>query len=305
MTDEGWQLQQGLIENGFEPWGKGFENDSTDVAEIVAATKPDIAVVIDKREWDASMRGAFDKAAEFRNINALADRHEICKITVCKDAASVLRYQEDWANELRADGFICYYGYSQIGQYSRWISPKRYIRTRHSVDAARVPALGDYRGGAMVSGARNKHVYPFRETCFRYSEFLGVKVQPHPGYHNCGTCTPHFLDALATWKVHLCCASRYDFLLRKIIESVACGCTVITDLKEYVPEIDGALIRVPTDIAPEALKPIIKKAIREWSFDSALEWSAKAKSHYDYHVAGARLSDRIDMFYRAWQKGFN
>lgn len=304
MTDEGHQLQVGLIENGYEVWGKGFENDCTDVAEIIERTHPDIVVVIDKREWDATMPGAFDKSAAFTNIDALRNRSDICKITICKDAASLYKYQQAWSVELGADGYICYYSHQSVLDKADWIAPWQFIRTRHSVDAARVPKIVGNRGGTLVSGARSSYVYPLRETCIRWSDYLGVNVRNHPGYHNCGSCTPHFLDALVTWKVHICCASRYGFSLRKIIESVACGCTVITDLPAHdkLPEIDDALIRVETGILPDELRRIIRKAEREWNLQTAREWSEKCLAYYDYHVMGKRLSDRLDLFYEAWKQ---
>jgi hypothetical protein len=48
---------------------------------------------------------------------------------------------------------------------------------------------------------------------------------------------------------HVATASSYHFALRKIIESVACGCTPVTNLPAYdvLPEIDPVLVRIDDD----------------------------------------------------------
>jgi len=304
MTDEGHQLQCGLEAAGVEVWGSGFANDCTDAAAIIERAKPDVAIVIDRREWDPKMRGAFDKSAAYSNIDKLAANRSVCEITICKDAASILEYQRTWAKDLQADGYICYYHPDAVTRYATWVKPHQIIRTYHSVDATRVWKIHADRGTALVSGARNPAVYPLRETCIRYREHLGLSYMRHPGYGNCGTCTPHYLDALRTWKVHVCCASQYGFALRKIMESVACGCTVITDLPSYdvLPEIDDALIRVRTNIAVHDLQRVIREAVQNWNLADAVKWSDKAKAFYDWRVTGQRLYDNIERFWIEWKQ---
>ena len=69
----------------------------------------------------------------------------------------------------------------------------------------------------------------------------------HPGYGNPGSQVETYVKALREYRVHLATASKYGFALRKIIESVAIGCTPVTNLPTYdvLPEIDGALKRIP------------------------------------------------------------
>lgn len=303
MTDEGHQLQSGLALAGFELWGRGFENDETDCRAILEQTNPDVVVMIDRREWDPKMRGAFDKNAEYKNVEYLAAQANVCRITVCKDAASILDYQRNWARQFRADGFICYYHPECVMREATWVRPDQIIRTYHSIDSHRVGPLSADRGRALVSGARNPAVYPLRETCIRYRDPLQLAYMRHPGYHNCGSCTPHYLDALRSWKVHVCCASRYGFALRKIIESVACGCTVITDLPalDVLPEIDSALIRVKSGIDVASLQKLILQAAREWSLERAVHWSEKAKAWYDWRLMGLQLYASIERFWQEWK----
>jgi hypothetical protein len=100
----------------------------------------------------------------------------------------------------------------------------------------------------MVSGAAS-NAYPLRQRVIRDALDLGVDVLRHPGYGNQGPRTPEYMRHLAGYKVHVATASMYGFALRKIIESVAMGCTVVTDLPAYdvLPEIDGALVQGPAD----------------------------------------------------------
>jgi hypothetical protein len=293
-SDEGWQLQQGLKLAGYDLWGARLDNDSTD-CEAIAAQNPDIIVMIDKREWDATRRGAFDKTNGFTGVAHL--RKDNCRFTILKDAGTGIRNSRDWAQEFQPHGYIVYYHPDAVAKHATWATREQLIRTYHSIDVQRIPKAKRIRDGAMVSGARNPSIYPLRQTCFDNASQLGLTVREHPGYSNCGTCTPHFLDALNTWKVHVCCASKFGFALRKIIESVACGCTPITDLpfSDKLPEIDGALIRVPTHVSVRELKQIIRREIAEWNFDRAMYWAEKAK-WYDYKLMGMRLDYHLETF---------
>ena len=82
--------------------------------------------------------------------------------------------------------------------------------------------------------------------------FRGCASCAHPGYHANGSFTPALHSRNSTkFKVAICTSSTMGFALRKIIEATACGCRVITDLPagEVMPEIDGNLTRVSSDIS--------------------------------------------------------
>ena len=105
--------------------------------------------------------------------------------------------------------------------------------------------------------------YPLRQRAVRDRVVLGLDVLRHPGYGNRGAVTPAYCRELARYRVSVATASMYGFALRKIIEAVAVGCTVITDLPAYdvLPEIDAALIRVPSTINPPDFAAVIRDAV--------------------------------------------
>ena len=87
----------------------------------------------------------------------------------------------------------------------------------------------------------------------------------------------------------------YGFALRKIIEGVAVGCTVITDLPAYdeLPMIDGALVRVKPTINPPELASVIVAAVDGWDPIARAIWAARARAFYDYRALGRRLADHL------------
>jgi hypothetical protein len=118
----------------------------------------------------------------------------------------------------------------------------------------------------------------------------------HPGYQNDrGPATPYYLRFLNHHKVSFATASSYGFALRKIIEGVACGCTVVTDLPSFdvLPEIDRALIRIKPTISDLELTLVLQEAAETWEEEGRRKWAEKAIAYYDYRVAGCRLSNAL------------
>jgi hypothetical protein len=214
------------------------------------------------------------------------------KAVVVKDAATSLPYQAQFFDEAGADAAIVYYHPRSVEQHSGWLQGKALIRTYHSVNVADLDPidLRRPRGGAVVSGAVSKS-YPLRQRVVRDKALLGIDVLKHPGYGNAGSTTPAYLRHIARYKVHIATASMFGFALRKMIESVAVGCTVITDLPAFdvLPAIDGALIRVKPTIGLRELRTVISDQLRFWDLDERLEWSAKARDFYDYRSIGRTL----------------
>lgn len=150
------------------------------------------------------------------------------------------------------------------------------------------------RKRAVVSGALG-NCYPVRRIAFKHAATIGCDTVRHPGYGNRGICTPGYLEMLAGYKVHIATASSYAFALRKLIESVACGCTPVTDLPAYdvLPEIDGALVRISPYADAKELCEAVARAEREWRLEERLEYARKAREWYDWRAMGLRTSEAI------------
>lgn len=298
MTDEGWQLQAGLAAHGWELCGPGFADNESDVDRIIARTQPDVVFIQDARDWDRASHGAFRRTdLHFDHVESLASHRDIFKVIVVKDAGSCIDYQHEFAAKVGANAAIVYYHPESVLRYSTWLHGLPLIRHHHTVDAKAVASAGlaGPRRRAMVSGAMNPRVYPLRTLAVQHANELHLAVLPFPGYGNQRCRTPDYLRELAGFKVHVATASRYGFALRKIVESVACGCTPVTNLPAYdtLPHIDGALIRVPDHANLIYLGETIRRAVESWCFESRMEWSRRALAWYDYRAAGKRLDSAI------------
>lgn len=296
MTDEGDQLQEGLALAGWKLEGWGYPGERVDVHDILSANRPDVVFVQDVRDWREGSPGAFNPNVSFKNIHALAKAE--CKVvTVVKDAGSRVDYQRDFYREIDADAAVIYYHPRSVLELSPWLCGQTLVRTYHSIDAekCRLVVNKRQRKRAIVSGAINQYVYPIRLEIARNATRYGVDVMGHPGYGNFGTFTPEYLDHLSEYKVSVATASRYGFALRKIIESVAVGCTPVTNLPAYdvLPEIDEALVRIPLHPVQNEISAAIDKADREWDFDRAIYFSERARAFYNWQAVGQRLSDNI------------
>jgi hypothetical protein len=294
MTSEGDQFQEGLGSAGWTLAGAGYDG-RTDVVEILDAYQPDLVVVHDPRDWDPNSPICFRKDIGFGRVPSLRN-HGAFKAVVVKDAATSLEYQAQFFDSVGADAAIVYYHSRAVEQYSGWLQGKALIRTYHSVNVADLDPidLRRPRGGAVVSGAVSKS-YPLRQRIIRDQAMLGIDVLKHPGYGNRGSTTPEYLKRIARYKVHVATASMFGFALRKIIESVAVGCTVITDLPAFdvLPAIDGALVRVKPTIGLRELRAVLSDQLRVWDLDERLEWAAQARAFYDYRTVGAALDRAI------------
>jgi hypothetical protein len=133
-----------------------------------------------------------------------------------------------------------------------------------------------------------------------------------------GTHTPEFLGTLPAYKVSICTSSIYGYALRKIVESTACGCIVITDLPtdEVMPEIEeplleefalpaggtavrtGNIVRVAPTIPLTDFAELIKQLYRTWDDERQHHFAERAKKFYDYRAVGKRLADDIEKLRR-------
>lgn len=295
-TNEGAQLQLGLESAGWTLAGYGYDDNCCDVADLIIRHRPSSLFVQDVRDWSPDSGGCFDKRLAFTSIDALAGRP--CFVaTVVKDAGTAVEYQRDFCRRICADAIVVYYHPRSVLAQSPWLSDYPLVRTWHTVDAdvAQKIAWPKERKRGLVSGAVSG-VYPLRQLAFNRASSLRIDTLKHPGYAAKGCHTNDYLKTLAGYRVHVATASRYGFALRKIIESVAMGATVVTDLPQYdrLPVIDDALIRVPAGCDEVQLQRAIDRAERAWDEKEARRLSEAALEYYDYRAMGSRLSAALD-----------
>lgn len=296
-TDEGHQFQESLARAGWTLAGFGFDaDDCTHVPTLLARHKPDMVYVADCRDWREDSFGTYDKRVCFRDYQCLADRSDIFKVTVVKDAGSLIEYQRKFSETIKADALIHYYHLRSVLEYSPWMRPYAKVRTHHTIDAEFVKTLDltQPRRRGIVSGACSP-VYPMRQLAVTNAESLDIDVQIHPGYGNKGCHTNDYLRRIAGYRTHVATASKFGFSLRKIIESVAVGCVPITDLPAFdiLPEIDEALVRVSPGITIDELRDVIARTEEAWRIDRAMHFARKAWAYYDYPAEGRRLSEQL------------
>lgn len=297
MTDEGWQLFYGLGLNGYELCGYNLTLNETSVPRILEITNPKVAVIQDKREWDVKPGNFREPKARFTGVTAFRERDDIFKITVLKDAQNNPRYHADSASEMGVHAWITYYATPVVLRVAPFVRPQHILRTYHTVDSKAIPEYkADDRDNCLLSGAVS-NAYPLRQRLFKdHKKLPRTDVLHHPGYHNKGSNTPSFLQLLSKYKVAICTCSMYGYALRKIIESVACGCVVITNLPsdEYLPDIDNALVRIPSDISIDDLSKIVLTQIREYDKEKQRHYAELCKVRYDFRFETSLLAMQIE-----------
>jgi hypothetical protein len=300
-TDEGWQVMAGLASTGYELCGAYLPINSTDVDWILDVTRPSVCVVQDKREWDVPKGDFRDPAARFQHIESLKERHDIFKITILKDAHQRPGYHRQSADEMGVHAWIVYYHPVIVKHLAPYVRSEHLIRTYHTVDAGLVPAYTAHgREGCLLSGALSG-VYPLRNRLAKM--FKGPEPPSnwtflhHPGYHRKGCATPAFLRTLSRFKVAICTSSIYGYALRKIIESTACGCRVVTDLPadDVLPEIDGNLTRIDPSTPSAEVVRLVESLAMDYDPVAQKRWADAALLWYDYRVMGKRLADKIEL----------
>lgn len=304
MTNEGWELMLALYENGYKLAGKDCPINAIDVREILEKTNPGTLVIQDKREWmGITADRSRDPSMRFRNVEILRERNDIFKLTIVKDAQHDSGFHREAAEEIGCHAWICYYHPRIVARLAPYVREKHLVRTYHTVDKELIPAYSpDDRRGGILSGAMSK-VYPLRQRILRnLSLFKDLDYLSHPGYHRKGCCTPEFLRTLSRYKVSICTSSIYGYALRKIIESTACGCRVITDLPddEVLPGIDKNLIRISANHSTPALANIVRGAIAGYNPERQEEFARVALGLYDYRAEGKRLVDSIENLRRTY-----
>lgn len=299
MTDEGWQIMEGLGESGYQLVGYQLPIPSTDVAHIVSSMDPGTVVLQDKREWDVSPRDFREPRARFLNVQALRPRHDIFKLTILKDAQQRPDYHRQSAEEIGCHAWIIYYHPRIVHHLCPYTRSSHLLRTYHTLNPLHVPPYdpASPRNGCLLSGAVNAFYYPLRaRLAENVSHLPATTLMQHPGYHRKGSATPGFLQDLSRYKVAICTASKYGYVLRKLIEATACGCRVVTDLPsdEVVPEIEGNLIRVHPDSTVEEVARVVRWAQDTYDPPTQEKYAALALTRYSHVNMCRKLAMDID-----------
>lgn len=296
MTDEGWQIFNGLAHNGYKLCGYQLNESQTNLHDILRLHNPATLVVQDKREWDISTRDFRETRAHFKHIEVLKDRSDIFRLTIIKDAQQRPQYHSQSAVEIGCNAWICYYHPKIVHHLAPYTRPQHLVRTYHTLDPVQVPEYSSQdRKGCFLSGAISG-AYPLRTRLVKsFNRLLETKYHSHPGYHRNGCQTPTYLKLLSKYKIAICTASMYGYALRKIIEATACGCRVITNLPsdEVLPGIDGNLIRVSNDISLEFLNDIIRNLCTSYDPEFQRQQAEIAIKTYDYKLVTAKLAEDI------------
>jgi hypothetical protein len=298
-TDEGWQIMAGLEAAGYRLCGHGL-SCGTDVSRILEATRPDVVLMQDKREWDVPPGNFRDPNARFHGVRALQQRSDIFKLTILKDAHARPWYHAESAEEIGCHAWVTYYATPIVCRSAQYVRPEHIVRTYHTLDPGIVPSFADRLGSTLLSGAVSK-AYPLRETIRSWDV---CDVLPHPGYDRDRCRTPEYLRRLAHYRIAVCTSSMYGYALRKLMEATACGCIVVTDLPtdEVLPGIDENLVRIPTNIGKSDFLELLRSLFHGYDPARQQHLSEIAVKTYDYRTVCRRLADDIERTRSAWTK---
>ena len=298
-SDEGHQLQLSLEHAGWTLAGAGFADGCRDVTELLRRYAPRAVVVADKRDWSPDCEGSYRKDIGFANLAALKAAPGVFRACVLKDAGSMKEYHRAFFAETAADAAVVYYHPAIVRSLNPWLGLTKIVRTYHTVDRRLCDSIlfRVERKRAIVTGATSS-VYPLRTQVMLAATKdprLGIDVVGHPGYSNRGHHTPGYLHMIGNYRVHVATASIFGFALRKIIESVAMGCTPVTNLPAHdvLPKIDGALVRVHPKAPVHEVLEAVAAADRAWDRDERIAWAERARGWYDWRAAGLRLHEAI------------
>lgn len=309
MTSEQAQLQDGLVHNGWVIAGRHMDMyadkylpagvlalNETRVDTLLRKVRPHAVFINDPRDMQAESGGCFDKWTNFENIEELR-QYPGFKVVSFKDAAVAIDYQRDFAAKVGANALATYYHADSIRVTSPWADNYRQIRHYHCVDSDYIKSLNLYkdRQRGLVSGHTSVAFYPLRNEITKHAPYLKIDVQHHPGWNNHGCKVPEYLELLTNYKVHVATATKFGHALRKIIESICCGCACVTNLPTHdkLPVIDDWLIRLPEKPKMDDVKSAIDKAEAEWDCATAVMRAQEACHYYDYKTDAARLSTAI------------
>jgi hypothetical protein len=314
MSDEGWQVFESLKLAGWMLVGHNIDesvrlpydpkvcgaplvhtSNLTDVRDLLCLG-PTTVLMQDEREWNVESGNFRDPRAKFRYVEQLANRPDVFKLTIHKDAHQRPDFHSESAAKIGCHAWICYYNPDIVLKYAPFIRREHLIRVYHTIDPTLVPVYSKNRQGCLLSGATSA-AYPLRSRLFKESNLIpDCTALRHPGYHRHGPDNPKFMETLSRYKVAICTSSIHAYTLRKFAEATACGCVVVTDLPvdEVVPEIDDNLIRVDPEASTKEIAEVVAQAEAGYNEDRQQEFSEKAKRRFDYRRCGFWLANQIE-----------
>lgn len=305
MDNGRWLFQLGMEQAGYLTAGGEMPPpgiDATNVREIVQRFEPRVVIFWPRYEWDPGEWGGCEvtPAHCFDEWEYLLERDDILRVAVFHDAGSARKEQVRWHQEFRPHVYLTWYHPQSVVDLAPHVPYGSIVRTYHVVDPATTPVVRERDGGIVISGAYVPDVYPLRtRACLAVADgTLGPRAVrlEHPGYAQTGTRSHEFAVELAKYRVAVCTASSYKFALRKIFEATAAGCRVVTDLPTYdhLPEIDGNLIRVRSDVSIADLRAICEEGCEAWDLDRQLHFAKAALWRYDWRREARYLADTLE-----------
>jgi hypothetical protein len=301
VTNENDELQRGLRMAG---WQHEIARGRS-LADVCREMDPAMLFVTDPRDflhWDAFGNLKLPPSHSWTGLDQIPEH--VFKATIWKDLFWYPDWQLETIQKIGCHAVVHYYDRAIIETIAPWLSDML-IRTWHSVNRRLLPEWPEKRAGVIVSGAvdarkgRDPRIdpYPMRTRLMRaLSRSLppGWTLRQHPGYHAAGTDTPAYMRALAGHRVSFCSSSAFSFALRKIIESVACGCIVVTDLHESLPEIDDSIIRIAPDTPTGNIIGLCNEAAESWNEKTQRAAAARCVAWYDHERRGRELTEALE-----------
>lgn len=300
-SSEGWELFLALQHAGFTLHGHNVGDSLTDVREILARESPGTVVLQDAREYLGHTIGrGRNPAVPFTHADALRGCGAFVG-TILKDAHSRPEFHRASALEIGCHFTVCYYAVPIVCHLAPFVRREHVVRTYHTIDPALVPPYScEGRQGAVISGAVSG-AYPLRQSLINARHRIrGLDVLRHPGYGASGCHTPEYLRTLSRYKVSICTSSVFGYALRKIVESAAAGCVVVSDLPadEVLPAIDQNVVRVHPSIEPRQVGRLVERLLDVYDPQRQAEFARKAIETYSYFTEGIRLSREIEQLRR-------
>ena len=295
MDNGRWLFQRGMEICGWKSMASNLPPGDEGLCTNDLSTVPGAKLVImwPRHEWDYTVRHPCATTPEegFVNYNKLGPK--CVRIAATHDAGSRVQEHRAWFDEWEPDYYLTWYHDKSVLTQMPFLDPSKLIRTYHILNTPSSYYCGQRYDRALFSGARNRFVYPLREKIIKWG-LQNVDILPHPGYHMSGSTSYMFLDTLTHYKVSICTASVYNFALKKIFESTAAGCRVITNLPPYdvLPVIDGNLIRLHT-WTPQTLRDAIGHAIATYDADAQRKLAWECRAYYDYNRESVRLNSKL------------
>lgn len=136
-------------------------------------------------------------------------------------------------------------------------------RVAHILHGAEYGSTQPDKSGCLVAGVVSKEIYPLRARMFELvrSGRLDGRIRKHPGYRlrshkDCQRQYKCYIDDLNAAKILLTCTSVYKYSLAKIVEAMALGTVVISDMPEdsrFRDSLGRAIVEVPSEASEECI----------------------------------------------------